>query len=122
MEKEFLYEKLLRLLQDWKWHSNVELSKICGWRFGWHIFNLKQKWYIIEKKGKEKWDKSYVEYFKLLKQEPINIFIVKNWKATRKEIKFNEVDKYLWNTNIPNPFYKESQSWYKVLLNKLFNF
>lgn len=114
---ETIQNKVAKFMTDWKWHSNIELSKIWGWRFGGHLFELKKKWYLFDKKWKEKWDKNYTEYFKLIK-EPVDIIVVKWWKIVKQEVVVNEIDKYLWNTNIKNTNYK----WYKALYNKLFNF
>jgi hypothetical protein len=38
-----LQDKLLDYMSDKKWHSNIELSKKIGWRFGGHLFELKKK-------------------------------------------------------------------------------
>lgn len=84
------------------------------WAFVW----IKEKNDIYSiKNEKEKWDKNYTEYFKLIK-EPVDIIVVKWWKIVKQEVVVNEIDKYLWNTNIKNTNYK----WYKALYNKLFNF
>lgn len=81
---ETLQWKLLNIMSDKKWHSNIELSKKVGWRFGWHLFELKKKWNTFEKKGKNKDDKAYTEYFRLIhktKLWPIEIITV--WKNPR---------------------------------------
>lgn len=82
-----LQNKLLEFMSDKKWHSNIELSKKIGWRFGWHLFELRKKWNKFEKKWKNKWDKSYTEYFRLVSKTklwPIEIIVV--WKNPERKL------------------------------------
>lgn len=58
--------KLLRLMKNWKQYSNVELENIVWWRFGSAIHELKKKWVIFEKERKRKWDKNYIEYWRVV--------------------------------------------------------
>ena len=62
-------EKLLNLLKDGEWHSNIEvLNDLHIWRVSARIFNLREDGYQIEtKNGKG----SY--YYYRLKQEPVQL-------------------------------------------------
>lgn len=40
--------------------------------------------------------------------KPIQINIVENWIVNDEYLYKNTKDKYIWNTNIPNPNYKPS--------------
>lgn len=55
--------KILEAMDNWQVLSNVELSKIAGWRFWWYLFNLRKAWIVFEK---TKWE-SYIEYWKIVK-------------------------------------------------------
>lgn len=85
--KNTLQNKLLKFMSDKKWHSNLELSKVVGWRFGWHLFELRKKGNIFEKKGKKNWDKLYTEYFRLISKTklwPVEIII--DWKKPLRKL------------------------------------
>ncbi len=43
VKRKFHKEKLLKLLSDGKWHSNSELAKVAGYRYGAVIHNLRRK-------------------------------------------------------------------------------
>lgn len=61
--------QLINYMQDWEFHSNVELSNVAGWRFGGRLFNLRKQWFVFEKKQWE-W---YIEYWKLVKSPNFRI-------------------------------------------------
>lgn len=54
MAKETHREKLLKLLDDKDWHTNTELAKVAGFRYGAVVFNLRKEGSNIEtRKGGE---------------------------------------------------------------------
>ena len=88
--------KILEILNDWEFHSNMELLKIWWHRFWWLIFSLKKMWFIFEKKWNAK-TKDKIEYFKLI-QAPeykvVNQTIMTNaWKISRIEKKLDRMIK-----------------------------
>jgi len=54
--------KIIRLMNNDNWYSNITLNKVAGWRFWWHLFQLRKYWCKFEKK-QWKW---YIEYWKLI--------------------------------------------------------
>ena len=53
MAKETHKVKLLRLLADKEWHSNTELAKVAGFRYGAVVFVLREEVNIETRKGNE---------------------------------------------------------------------
>lgn len=102
-----IWQKLANFMSDKKWHSNKELNKVAGWRFGWYLFILKEKGYIFEKKGKNEWDLDYIEYWKLIKAPnlikkpknlPIEVYKLEKGKVLlTKHSNFNDLNRFLYN-------------------------
>jgi len=59
--KKSISIKILEAMDNWQVLSNVELSKIAGWRFWGYLYNLRQAWVVFEK---TKWEK-HLEYWSL---------------------------------------------------------
>jgi len=60
--------KILEAMDNGQTLSNVELNKVAGWRFWWHLWQLRQYWVEFEK---TKWE-WYLEYW-TIKSIPENI-------------------------------------------------
>lgn len=60
-------ERLLKLLWDRQWHSNTELAKASGYRYGAVVHNLRGEGYLIETKRvtTARWE------YRLLRREPV---------------------------------------------------
>lgn len=84
--KQTLQDKIISYMTLREWVSNVELCNIAWWRFGGVLFQLKKKWYKFEKKGKNPWDKKYVEYWRLI-SAPLVVTEVTGSKVEEKEMK-----------------------------------
>lgn len=98
--KQTLQDKIISYMTPREWVSNVELCNIAWWRFWWHLFQLRKKGYKFEKKGRNPWDKKYVEYFKLIaKSNPLVVTEVTGSKVEEKEyVKENQVREWAFNT------------------------
>lgn len=51
--------KILEAMDNGQTLSNVELNRVAGWRFWWHLHRLRQYW-VEFKKTKGEW---YLEYW-----------------------------------------------------------
>ena len=86
--------EIINILKDWKFHSNVELSKI-SWRFWWHLHALKKMWFKFEKE----WDarKNKKEYWKLLSSPTYRVvngrILTLNWDIKRLVKRFEREEK-----------------------------
>ena len=65
-------DKIIRLLSDCKFHSNVELCNLVWWKFSARLHDLKKIWYVFEKEHRKEWDKHYIEYWKMI-ETPFSI-------------------------------------------------
>ena len=84
--------KILKLMDNWKQFTNVQICEVAGWRFGWYLHILRTKWVIFSKEWPKAWDKDYIEYWKI---EHIPTHLDYSWKQL-KTIKNNE------NTDVQN--------------------
>ncbi len=54
--------KILEAMDNWQTLSNIELNRLAGWRFWWHLYSLRKAWVTFKK---TKWER-YIEYFTII--------------------------------------------------------
>lgn len=102
----------------------MKVSDFFWYESGTRIWDLCRSGYVQHTSDEiwPKWQKfAKYELTKLWRDYifPVETYIVKNWKPTKKILDyndfFNNFDKFLWNTNIPNLNYKPTL-WERVKL------